>query len=232
VADARNYLLRRTALVLENAVIDADLGIVTGSIGGRAVRCKLTHRGDGSGAVAWTEVHVETGGPTVQLELRPQSLLETIDVHRGIALDITTGDAEFDRAFIVEGAPGDAVREVLDPALRATLLRLGGEIDLTQPGNSLLLGRKGWAWGEQLAVLATTAGTLASRMAAVAAARGQHGQGVYRAPNAEMKSSELEALARARSLRAKKPLTRTVVLLTVAGLFFAAWLASIFWPRR
>src|SRR5450432_2612529 len=95
--------LAQVALVLEGAVVDADRGIVTGTIDGRTVRADLTSRGSGSSSTSWTEVTVDGVKATVELELRPQTFTERLDLDRGLSVDVIVGDHEFDEAFIVEG---------------------------------------------------------------------------------------------------------------------------------
>ena len=223
--------LAHVAKRFTDAVIDNDRGTVAGSFDGRPVRCALTSRGDGSSAVSYTEVSVGMSGPSIQLELRPQSLAETIDVRRGLAVDVTTGDAAFDRAFIVEGAPADAVRQVLeDTMLRASILALG-KIEVTQQPGTLIFARPGWVWGAELITMADVAGTLAASLAAVGARTGPSHAGSYRSQPDAGHGAELDALEEVRARRGRKMRTRSIVLLAAALLFVAFWTAGVFWPR-
>ncbi|HQY61433.1 MAG TPA: hypothetical protein PK141_08575 [Polyangiaceae bacterium] len=224
--------LRRAALVLTDPVLDEERGVLTGRVGGRPVRCALTSRGKGSGASPWTEVTVTMEGPVLDFELRPQSLTETIDLHRGMAIDVQLGDPAFDRAFIVEGAPAAAVRAVFaDAALRSALVELGS-IDVTRTDDTLDLGAKGWLWGERLAKLAETAGRLAARVAEVSAEEARPAQSTYRpTPRDPTREAERRALADARATRKTKVGANTIAIIVFVVLFMVAWVAAVVAPR-
>lgn len=226
----RRAALRRAALVLTEPSLDEERGVLTGRVGGRPVRCELTSRGEGSSATPWTEVTVSMEGPMFDLELRPQGLMESIDLQRGMAIDVTIGDAAFDRAFIVEGAPAAAVRAVFaDAELRGALVALGA-IDVTRTSESLAFGAKGWLWGDRLAKLAETAGRLAARVAQVSAAEAR--EEVYRpAPRDPARDAEVRALQVARAARRTKVSARTIVIGICVTLFVAAWVAAVVAPR-
>jgi hypothetical protein len=108
----------------------------------------LTTRGSGSSSENWTYVDVELppAYPLV-LNIRRHGSSDHRAVAREAMVDVIVGDKPFDDAFLVEAAPSDVVRELLDPALRTYLLA-HKEIDLTtveQGGRRILrLAIRGW----------------------------------------------------------------------------------------
>ncbi len=231
----RATTLRRAAAALTDAVVDAEQGTVTGYVAGRAARCELALRGSGRSSVAWMEVTITLGGPTIDLQLRPQTLGEEIDLKRGMSIDVTTGDPAFDRKFIVEGAPTSAVREVLaDEPLRLALAGLGA-VEATQSDGALMLAKKGWLWGHDLATMATTAGTLAARLCEVASKLPRAERDAYRGERPVAGGAEADrdrsALATARATRARKPTAVSVFIGVGVALFVLVWLAAVFAPR-
>jgi hypothetical protein len=226
----RRSTLQRASLVLTEPSLDEERGLLTGRVGGRTVRCELTSRGEGSSSTAWTEVTVTMEGPRFDLELRPQGLTESIDLQRGMAIDVMVGDAAFDSVFIVEGAPAAAVRAVFaDAELRRALVAVG-PIDVTRTRDTLALGAKGWLWGDRLAKLAETAGRLAARVAEVSAAEAR--AEIYRAaPRDPARDAEVRALEEAREARRTKVSARSMAIGVGVALFIVAWLAAVLVPK-
>ncbi len=108
---------------------------VMGSIGGMAVSYELRPRRRRSSiagpANTWPEwSHYQTfctalipgECPALEMELRPQNAAELRHVEQGRAIDLILGDEMFDDAFIVEAAPAELVRALLDEPIRAALL--------------------------------------------------------------------------------------------------------------
>jgi hypothetical protein len=118
--------LNAVAERLDFAVCDRALLGVEGWRRGLLVRYRYAARhvpGGGDDArLCWTELSVEITPARLLLELRPQTVRELRLVHDGEAVDLILGDAAFDRAYVVEGAPEVVVRELLDAALRARLV--------------------------------------------------------------------------------------------------------------
>lgn len=226
----RRSTLLRAALVLTEPSFDEERGVLTGRVGGRPVLCELTSRGEGSSSTAWTEVTVTMEGPMFDLELRPQGLTESIDLERGMAIDVMVGDPAFDSVFIVEGAPAAAVRAVFaDPELRRALVAVG-PIEVTRTRDTLAFGAKGWLWGDRLAKLAETGGRLAARVAEVSAAEAR--EEVYRAaPRDPAKDAEVRALEEARDARRTKVSARSMAIGVGVALFIVAWLAAVLVPK-
>ena len=109
----------------------------------------LTTRGYGSSSENWTFVDVELppAYPLV-LNIRRHGSADHRAVARAAMVDVILGDKPFDDAFLVEAAPSDVVRELLDGPLRAYLLA-HKEIDLTtveaDGGRRILrLAIRGW----------------------------------------------------------------------------------------
>jgi hypothetical protein len=128
--------------LLEGATADAT-DRVAGTFRGIPVRWVYATRGAGSSATSWTEITVTLRpGAPVQLSLRPQTRREERLRDEGLVIDLVLGDVAFDDAFVVEGAPADVVRALLDDALRAALLAARPELDLTD--GKLDLAWMGW----------------------------------------------------------------------------------------
>jgi hypothetical protein len=62
--------------------------------------------------------------PAFELELRPQTEKEVRDIEKGRALDLELGDSAFDDSFVIEAAPTQMARDLLDAPLRAAFLQL------------------------------------------------------------------------------------------------------------
>jgi hypothetical protein len=73
---------------------------------------------------AWTEVNVTVPATSLELEVRPRTPTETKAAADGRAVDVPLGDAEFEQAFIAEGAPAAVVRGLLTADCRKRLLAL------------------------------------------------------------------------------------------------------------
>ena len=87
-------------------------------------------------------VAMPEGAIQLAMELRPQTDIEQRALDRGDAFDVELGDEAFDRAFVVEAAPVDVIRVLLDEATRVALLGLApcrfaldaGELHLSKRG--------------------------------------------------------------------------------------------------
>ncbi len=158
--------------------------VVEGTRGGLPMRFMLTTRGAGSSAESWTELECKLPAVTaehVQLYLWPSGRDLAEQVAQGRMLDIVVGDALFDGAFVVEGAPTDIVRTALDAPTRAALKALRrceiqfprrphGEPAASEPPASfavLQLAMRGWLEDEAGIIAALDALTrLAQRLRA------------------------------------------------------------------
>jgi hypothetical protein len=75
-------------------------------------------------AAWWTEVEVEIPKVPLALYLRRAGAGDHEQVAQGGMVDVAVGDAAFDAAFVVEGAPAELVVQLLDEDLRELLLGL------------------------------------------------------------------------------------------------------------
>jgi hypothetical protein len=65
------------------------------------------------------------GLPRFVLELRPQTSAELDAVREGRAIDVLVGDEAFDDAFVIEAAPAELARMLLDAPTRDALIAIG-----------------------------------------------------------------------------------------------------------
>ena len=118
-----------------------EASFVDGHLAGLPMRFMLTSRGIGSGSEAWTELECQLPSATaanLQLALWPSGRDLEREVAAGHRIDIVVGDRVFDTAYMIEGAPTDIVRAVLDAETRAALLALGRcELRFPRPGPGL-----------------------------------------------------------------------------------------------
>jgi hypothetical protein len=70
----------------------------------------------------WCRVQLPAALPPFEMDLRPETRTEERDVERGLAIDLIVGDAAFDASFIVEAAPTDMAKALLDEPARTGLL--------------------------------------------------------------------------------------------------------------
>jgi hypothetical protein len=79
--------------------------------------------------------------PPFEMDLRPETRWEARDVEHGRAIDLVLGDPPFDDSFIVEAAPAEHGRALIDVQTRTALLTfhpcrltvLGRELRFTKP---------------------------------------------------------------------------------------------------
>lgn len=115
-------------------------GAIEARRGDRVVTYRLVNRGAGSYHEAWTEVAAP----------RPAPYPLTMHVERGRArpndarVDIELGTPVFDEFFVVEAAPADVVRLLVDETARAFLMAQTGAIELFTRGDAIVFARVGW----------------------------------------------------------------------------------------
>jgi hypothetical protein len=151
--DALNAVADR----LEYPGFDAALQRVRGRRDGRFVSFGYAARpppDDPEARLTWTEVTVEIAPARLLLELRPDSARERRWLRTGVALDLRLGDAAFDAAFVVEGAPVEVVHALLDERWRRRLLAVAPLVARCD-GPEVCVARPGWfiAPEEALALL-------------------------------------------------------------------------------
>jgi hypothetical protein len=104
-------------------VVDAD-GRLDVPCGGLRVAVSFTLSGSGSYRTHWTYLEAAMpAGYALALHLRPHRNEDAIEIERDELLDIQIDVPEFDDAFLIEGAPADVVRRLINPQVQATLLR-------------------------------------------------------------------------------------------------------------
>lgn len=96
---------------------------VRGTLDGVAVSLEFETRGSGSSSESWTYLDAALpGGYPLSLNLDRHGWFDRGKIERGEMIDVIVGDAAFDDAFRVEGAPAEVVKRMLTPELRAYLM--------------------------------------------------------------------------------------------------------------
>jgi hypothetical protein len=70
----------------------------------------------------WCRVELPAALPPFEMDLRPETRTEVRQVEHGLAIDLIVGDAAFDESFIVEAAPAEMAKALLDEPARTGLL--------------------------------------------------------------------------------------------------------------
>lgn len=99
--------------------------------------------------VMWTEIDVELPKAyPLTLNVRRYRAFDRAQIERGALLDLSLGDPLFDEAFLVEAAPAEVVRELLDGPTRAALSALRDvelSTETTVAGKPMLrMAMRGW----------------------------------------------------------------------------------------
>jgi hypothetical protein len=161
----RTSVLARIASRLEQA--SQGGAAVTGRYQGIEVTYRFATRGSGSNSESWTEVEAAVPASyPLAIHVRRHDWRDRTHIERGDMIDVKVGDAEFDRAFLVEAAPADVVRRLLDGETRALLgAHQPVELDTIVDGDRKLLrlGIRQWIEDE------AGAAALIERIAAIAA---------------------------------------------------------------
>jgi hypothetical protein len=89
---------------------------------GAPVTFSLTTRAAGVGVERWTEIEVKLPAryPLI-LHVRRRQPFDGERIARGELVHVELGDRGFDHAFLVEAAPGEVIRHLLDSKVRAYL---------------------------------------------------------------------------------------------------------------
>jgi hypothetical protein len=91
---------------------------------------------------ATTILNIKFVSPTLRVLVRPRSADDDDRARRGQLADVALGDSQFDRQFVVEGAPSDLVRALFDDSLRQSLIA-SNKINLEIDGNWIAVSRDG-----------------------------------------------------------------------------------------
>ncbi len=102
---------------------DVGDNFVTAKRDGVQVRLAYETRGSGSSAMSWTEVSVDIPAAyPLTLYVRRHGFFDGGKIAGGTMVDVILGDQAFDDAYLVEAAPADVVRELIDHRARAYLM--------------------------------------------------------------------------------------------------------------
>jgi hypothetical protein len=166
----RELLSMRQGLVLAGARDAKIVGMSTvmGTIHGRLVRYLAQPRQKGSSGRTVVIALVPPRAAPVEMHLTPQKESDASLVERGLAIDLQVGEPLFDAAFVVEAAPAETVRALLDAPTRSALRGLlpcelhvaGGEVVLRKPAQLTEVA--------EVRSLAELVGGLAARLGSVA----------------------------------------------------------------
>lgn len=103
-----------------------------GELANTRVRMSLVTRGGGKQAQAWTEIDADIPARyPLALFVYKHGWNDDAKIARGEMVDVTVGDERFDRAFVVEAAPADVARVLLDERARQYLLALADKYHFT-----------------------------------------------------------------------------------------------------
>lgn len=170
MALADEAVLRAIAGAIDGVVYTPSSSIA-GRVAGHAITYRLTTHGDGSGVVPVTEIEALVEPSAIELELRPQDETQERLVKKGAALDLSLDDEAFDRAFIVEGAPSEAIKKWLTKPIRERLVS-HAPLTVELRGKLLVVSKARWVEDPaQAQSLAHGAAMLATEHARVVRAR-------------------------------------------------------------
>jgi hypothetical protein len=117
------------------------------------VSYRFADRGSGSTVDRWTEVDVVIPqGYPLALHVRRHRSGDRARIANATMVDVEVGDPSFDPLFLVEAAPADIARSLLDPETRGFLASHGEvELDTVQEGGVRLLRLSLHGWFEEQA---------------------------------------------------------------------------------
>jgi hypothetical protein len=179
-----------------------------------------------------TRVECDLPDRPFTLELRPQTAKEDANIAAGKTIDVRVGDRFFDATWVIEGAPADVVRRVLDDSVRQRFGFLLAD-DLKQPNAGTLRlrahGKRSSQWLiEAIALLVTIANSIERAYDSADREAVAHAQmtaapyrGEVRATHVEeARAREFEALrnVRRRRMMASGPMIAALVIAIVAAL--------------
>jgi hypothetical protein len=212
-----------------------------GPVLGITTTYRFTTRGSSSTSENWTEIEVDLPPYPLSFNIRRHGWLDRGRIERGTMVDVIVGDPVFDEAFLVEAAPADVVRRLLDEEVR-TRLATYRTVELTTEAKGeqrlLRLAIRGWIEDVQEAqVAAGLPARIARQVREVYAQLEQDapntaGGAPYRPmiddrearANAAKRETEVAAIELLRNERARRAKTVGVVLLIAFGLGMLAFL--------
>ena len=211
---------------------------------GPKVTYELATRGAGSSAESWTHIHVQIPKKyPLAVHIRRQGKQDHSLVARGEMVDVLVGDKAFDDRFLVEAAPADVVRLLVDAEVRRLLCSYD-DIDLdcvdrADGTRALVLGIRGWI---ETPALYTEPVQIMARL-------GQRVRDAYAAADADLQSgaesgdpyrpvaddqparaaqvSREAEVERVKGLRAKRDARANALAWTIIGVVFGVILLSV-----
>jgi hypothetical protein len=135
----RNSAIARIAMHLEGDMHDG--AEVRGTHRGVRMTYRFATRGSGSSSESWTEVEADVPAAyPLAIHVRRHGWGDRTNIERGNMIDVEVGDAAFDAAFLVEAAPADVAKLLLDRDARAFLAEHRTvELDTIAAGDRKLL---------------------------------------------------------------------------------------------
>jgi hypothetical protein len=214
-----------------------ELGSVVGSLHGLVVRFD-PYTGNRNQRRTVCRVVLSIERPNFEMDLRPETRWGIRDVEQGRAIDLVLGDPQFDDSFIVEAAPAELARALIDPQTRTAMLTFH-PCGLTVSGNELRF-TKSQTLGEfaEIRRVLELCTHVASRLESLPAllqeqrlAQAREGESAgYRGPSpaaiqalatSSQSAGELATLQR---MRARRAVLRTVQAAVVLALGIVVWL--------
>lgn len=148
------YMRRRRLVAMRAGLFDAGaadariagMSSVTGTVQGRPLRYVVSGADFDRSPRKWVttaSASLPPGAALLEMHLTPQTSRDPDLVARGLEIDVTVGEPLFDAAFVVEAAPAETARAVLDAKTRSTLRALlpcelhvaGGEVMFRKKDN-------------------------------------------------------------------------------------------------
>lgn len=148
------YMRWRQLVAIRAGLFDAGaadarivgISAVTGTLQGRPVRYAVSGADFNRSSRKWlttASASLPPGAALLEMHLTPQTSRDPELVALGLEIDVTVGEPLFDAAFVVEAAPAETARAVLDAKTRSTLRALlpcelhvaGGEVFFRKKDN-------------------------------------------------------------------------------------------------
>jgi hypothetical protein len=202
---------------------------------------RFATRGSSSNTEHWTEIEIELPPYPLSFNVRRHGWFDRGKIERGTMVDVIVGDPVFDEAFLVEAAPADAVKRLLDDVVR-TQLATYRTVELTTETKDdqkvLRLAIRGWIEQEGDAQRAAELPVrIASRVRAVFAHLEKEAptsiegspyrpmiDGAAARATAAKREAEVAAIELLRTERARRAKTLAVILFVAFGVGLLAFL--------
>jgi hypothetical protein len=218
-------------------VPERKLGSVAGPIRGLVVHFD-PYSGNRQRSRTICRVTLSIERPAFEMELRPETRWGMRDVEHGRAIDLVLGDPQFDDSFIVEAAPAEYARALIDAQTRTAMLTFH-PCTLTVIGNELRFTKAQalteFAEIRRVLELCTHVGSrleslpaqlheerlAEAREGASAGYRGPSPEAIHALATSPQSATELATLQR---MRAHRTILRSAQAAVVVALGIVAWL--------